>query len=69
MPEQEELLLRVRLDDFATPQLRQLQREITQLGGGPSNLPRLKRKFGERSICYGFPMEPVRKGRGLVPAR
>ncbi|OLB72142.1 MAG: hypothetical protein AUI16_21335 [Alphaproteobacteria bacterium 13_2_20CM_2_64_7] len=46
MPEFEELVLRVRLDsNEATQQLARLKRDITEIGGGPSNLPKLRREL------------------------
>jgi hypothetical protein len=45
---EEEIVLRVRLEDLATPQLRQIQREIALIGAGPGNLPKLRRELTER---------------------
>ena len=42
----EELVLRVRLEDLATPKLRQIRTELAQIGGGPNNLPKLTRELG-----------------------
>jgi hypothetical protein len=45
---EEEIVLRVRLEDLATPKLRQINREIVAIGGGPNNLPRLRRDLAAR---------------------
>jgi hypothetical protein len=38
--EYEELRISVVLDDRALAQLQRINREVAQIGGGPSNLPR-----------------------------
>jgi hypothetical protein len=48
--EYEELKLVVSLDDRALAPLRQLNREIALIGGGPTNLPKARRELSDTEL-------------------